>query len=418
MIRLIETLNYRCLKSVRQELGPFHVLVGPNASGKTTFLDTIAFLRDLVSDGVESAVGKRGDSLYDLTWGRRTERFDLAVDVVVPRSLFPATDGMPTEEYAVRYEVALGIDPKTKKAAILDEQIAITEDYSACHFSGYAPDSETILDPLAWNGWRRLLHARNTGEREVWRENRMRYVGRSAKGYEIVYRPTGTRSVLRELPEHEFPAVVWLEHLLTEHAHSVSLDNPALRSPSAPGQGTVLTKDGSNLPWVVHELQQKDSERFRRWVEHLQTALPSLSAVTTVERPEDRKRYIMLEYSDGMKIPSWALSDGTLRLMALTVIPYAEKEPGIWLVEEPENGVHPLNLETIMQSLSSVYDGQVMVTTHSPAILALAELNQILAFQNPGGEGACIVTGSQHPHLADWKGDPSIATLFASGVLE
>ncbi len=35
MITLIEALNYRCLHHVHQDLGPFHVLVGPIASGKT-----------------------------------------------------------------------------------------------------------------------------------------------------------------------------------------------------------------------------------------------------------------------------------------------------------------------------------------------------------------------------------------------
>jgi predicted ATPase len=48
MITLVEALNYRCLRYIRQPLGPFHVLVGPNASGKTTFLDVIAFLERLV----------------------------------------------------------------------------------------------------------------------------------------------------------------------------------------------------------------------------------------------------------------------------------------------------------------------------------------------------------------------------------
>ena len=48
MIRLVEALNYRCLRFVNQNLNDFHVLVGPNASGKTTFLDVISFLGDLV----------------------------------------------------------------------------------------------------------------------------------------------------------------------------------------------------------------------------------------------------------------------------------------------------------------------------------------------------------------------------------
>ncbi|WP_343425272.1 AAA family ATPase [Candidatus Amarolinea dominans] len=35
---------------MRQHLGPFQVLIGPNASGKSTFLDVIAFLADVVRE--------------------------------------------------------------------------------------------------------------------------------------------------------------------------------------------------------------------------------------------------------------------------------------------------------------------------------------------------------------------------------
>jgi len=44
MITRSEALNFRRLRYVRQDLGPFHVVVGPNAIGKTTFLDVVAFL--------------------------------------------------------------------------------------------------------------------------------------------------------------------------------------------------------------------------------------------------------------------------------------------------------------------------------------------------------------------------------------
>ena len=57
MITLIEAKNYRCLYSVRQTLSPFQVLVGPNASGKTTFLDVVSFLGDFISEGPLVAIG-------------------------------------------------------------------------------------------------------------------------------------------------------------------------------------------------------------------------------------------------------------------------------------------------------------------------------------------------------------------------
>ena len=56
MIRLIEALRYRSLRYVRQEIGDFHILVGPNASGKSTFLDVIHILGDFLKSGVDRAV--------------------------------------------------------------------------------------------------------------------------------------------------------------------------------------------------------------------------------------------------------------------------------------------------------------------------------------------------------------------------
>ena len=56
MIRRIEVLNYRCLRYVSQPLDHFHVLVGPNASGKSTFLDVLGLIRDLLTKGLDDAL--------------------------------------------------------------------------------------------------------------------------------------------------------------------------------------------------------------------------------------------------------------------------------------------------------------------------------------------------------------------------
>ena len=40
----VEARRFRSLKAVEQDVGPFRALVGPNGSGKTTFLDVIALL--------------------------------------------------------------------------------------------------------------------------------------------------------------------------------------------------------------------------------------------------------------------------------------------------------------------------------------------------------------------------------------
>ena len=48
MIALFEALNYRQLEHVSRILEPFHVLVGPNATGKMIFCDAVGFLQDLL----------------------------------------------------------------------------------------------------------------------------------------------------------------------------------------------------------------------------------------------------------------------------------------------------------------------------------------------------------------------------------
>src|SRR5213594_2309193 len=101
MITKIEALNFRCLRYVNRPLGPFHVLVGPNASGKTTFLDVISFLGQLVDQGLESALSDRAQNFVDLLWKRQGSKFELAVEAAIPeerRSLL-------TDKYQfIRYE--------------------------------------------------------------------------------------------------------------------------------------------------------------------------------------------------------------------------------------------------------------------------------------------------------------------------
>jgi predicted ATPase len=110
-------------------------------------------------------------------------------------------------------------------------------------------------------------------------------------------------------------------------------------------------------------------------------------------------------------------SDGTLRLLALTLPAYLPGFQGVYLIEEPENGIHPSAAETVFQSLSSVYDAQILLATHSPVILSQAKAEDVLCFKKTELGATDIVPGNEHPQLKDWKGQPNLSVLFASGVL-
>jgi predicted ATPase len=139
--------------------------------------------------------------------------------------------------------------------------------------------------------------------------------------------------------------------------------------------------------------------------------------IPTTARDDDRHRYIVLCYQGGLQVPSWMASDGTLRLLALTLPAYLTDFRGVYLIEEPENGIHPRAVETMYQSLSSVYDAQILMATHSPVILSVVDPRKVLCFARTPEGATDIVIGSEHPALRDWQGETNLSTLFAAGVL-
>ncbi len=415
MIRLIEALRYRCLRDVSQDLDEFHVLVGPNASGKTTFLDVVALLGDLVAWDLDLAISDRSQNFLDLVWVGSGKHFELAIELEVPQKRRELLE-KPSYSLA-RYEVALGLDPKTDELWILTEKVLLKERNNAKKpqqrrlFPTDRGPRQTLLSPKTAKNVKTVVNKVHGGNDNFYDE--------TGKGWDHAFKLGPRKSALANLPEDEskFPVATWLKGLLTQRVERLVLNSALMRSPSRPGQPKIFLPDGSNLPWVVEDLKKKHPDRHKEWVCHLRTALPDLQDVTTVERPEDRHRYLVLHYRDGVKVPSWTASDGTLRLLALTLPAYLRDFEGIYLIEEPENGIHPRAVETMFQSLSSVYGAQILMATHSPVILSLAESSQVLCFAKTKEGATDIVRGSEHPALNDWKGEENLGVLFAGGVL-
>jgi predicted ATPase len=69
------------------------------------------------------------------------------------------------------------------------------------------------------------------------------------------------------------------------------------------------------------------------------------------------------------------MSDGVLRLLAVTSLLYLEPIPSVVTFEEPENGAHPQLIREVVQILRDLTHRkppnrcQVFFTTHSPYVL-------------------------------------------------
>src|SRR5438046_3131823 len=84
-------------------------------------------------------------------------------------------------------------------------------------------------------------------------------------------------------------------------------------------------------------------------------------------------------------------SSGTLRILALTVLPYLTRRPAVIITEEPENGIHPKAVEAVLQSLQSIEGSQVLISSHSPVVLAASKLDQVLCARLEPNGAANIV---------------------------
>lgn len=416
MISLIEALNYRCLRYIHRPLGPFHVLVGPNASGKTTFLDVVAFMSDLVSKDLESAVHTRTSNFQDMVWQRGDQRIELAVEFTVPAERIKLLN--KNNYQIVRYEVSIGTDESAGDIIIHSERVTLKEPTRDSN----GPTQRHLFPLLDAAPASVLLPKNSRGAKTVINkvfQGNDNFYDETGKGWDHSFKLGPRKSALGNLPDDEskFPVATWLKSLLMDGVQKLVLNSELMRRPCPPGQPRVFRSDGSNLPWVIDSLFRNHPDRYNDWILHLQAALPDLDTIRTIERPEDRNRYLVVKYDNNLEVPSWMVSDGTLRLMALTLPAYLPDFKGIYLIEEPENGIHPRAVETMFQSLSSVYGAQILLATHSPVILGIAEAPSVLCFAKTVEGATDIVSGSEHPALREWRGETNLGVLFAGGVL-
>jgi predicted ATPase len=416
MFSLVEARNYRCLWHVRQPMRRFHALIGPNASGKSTYLDVVRFLSDLVQpDGLDAAIERRTQNWHDLVWMEEGNAFELAVEAPIPEE--KRTDLENSQWNRCRYEVRIG-ETAPSEVGIQEETLLLkTEE----------PSEENQRQASLFPDWKRSRP--DTICSEKGQPGRKTVVSKVAGGNDNFYDETDSgwdhnfklgprRAALANVPEDQtkFAVSTWFKRMLVGGIEFLRLDSEAMRRPSPPGKGTSFRADGSNLPWVIRHLREEHPTQFQRWTRHVQTSL-DVKDVDTRVREEDRHCYLRVQYRSGVTVPSWGLSDGTLRMFALTLLPYLPDLDGPVLIEEPENGIHPPAVETVYESLSSVYDSQVLVATHSPVFLSCAEPEHMLCFALDEEGKTDVVLGSDHPRLREWQHETDLGTLFAGGVL-
>lgn len=109
-------------------------------------------------------------------------------------------------------------------------------------------------------GWKLVVSKKHGASDTFTPENK----SKTSKAWVHSFKLGPRKSALGNLPpdETQFPACTWLKELLTEGVQPFILNSLLMRKPSPPNQRRGFRTDGSNLPWVVNELRQKNEDAF------------------------------------------------------------------------------------------------------------------------------------------------------------
>ena len=412
MITRLKVSGFKNLANVDIRFGAFTCIAGVNAVGKSNLFDAIKFLSDLsdrplidAAMSVRDAESKSADvrSLFRKFKDRKgattnhEKEISFEVEMVIPKI---GNDDFGQQAIAtstfLRYSLILAYR-KDEKFSSLGGLEVMSE--SLTRVIGLKEKNELIL--ATSKDWYKSVKqgAKNTpyistGDEE---NNRYIYLHQDQKGGGKVKRLAKTlpRTVLSSTNSAESPTALLVRNEMRSW-RLLQLEPSQLRQPDNFISPTTLGEDGSHLAATLYNLAQKEtaqnSNGHSKKVDEskiygeIATKLSELiSDVYSVKVDRDEQRQILtlqVVDKDGIPYSARALSDGTLRFLALSVIELNPLGQGVLCLEEPENGMHPERIPAIVQLLQDIAVDtncpvdennplqQVIVNTHSPAVFA------------------------------------------------
>lgn len=395
MITQIEIDGFKTFKDFKVELAPFQVIVGPNGSGKSNLFDALHLLSRLAEKDIYTAFqelrGDAGELFTKYPDGKTSDRISIAVEMLVDRKM---RDDLGREfelrHRRLRYEleIAQGMDESGLDQLFLKrESLKLLPQHSDSWYKKYYPD-------LYGNQSSEVSNANTVCYSLVQRDKNLAGLtihheppARLESGAEVLdeYQPIQlnmlNRTVLNSSIVASNHAVIAARAELG-YIKFLHLNPEALRQPSSINAPRYLAPDGSNLPTMLARMQAEDEFALTDVSRAVASMVQDISRIK-VQKDEPTNKYtIWAEMVDHRTFSAEVLSDGALRLLALAALSYDPHFRGTLCLEEPENGVQPLQLEKMALLLREMATDlndpeqvdeplrQVLITTHSSLFIS------------------------------------------------
>ena len=433
MISSLRLTNFKSFPDETLRMGPFTVIVGANASGKSNIRDAFRFLHGVgrgyrLADIIGGKFGAGGQVEWEPIRGATDEvirigrsEFNLEVDlelndpVCLPYTIGIGRDTTNDGSFRVVRETLSKSDGKI----LIDEGDL---------FPG-STDSEIYLNektiftthPSAPD---RVREQRKNGFLLL----RMGKTGKQRKlGHRVSVRPN--QPALGQINEHK-----WLFKTHKEFSQK-ALDALAsmrfldlwpdrMRQGAFPGQ-TVLGDRGENLATVLREICEDVARRdsLLEWTREL-TPMDVADFEFPVDKTTGRAQLAFRE-ANGRTISAYAASDGTLRFLAMLAALLGENPAGLYVFEEIDNGIHPSRMHLLLDLIeqqTAKGELQMVTTTHSPELLSMISdrtfQNTSVVCRRPDTDDAVIRPIAELPNADELRKSQGLGRLHTGGWLE
>ncbi len=275
-LRRVRIRGYKSIAFCDVQLEPFTILVGRNASGKSNFLDALAFLRDVIAKGAHEAVKQHGGREAILC--RLTDTGRIAIEIEA--GYLSQRETIP---WTARFQVELGI-PANKAPQIVREEVEL-ESATGHRHTAYTVENGRVA-------WAR-------GE---------------SFGLPITEWSNGNRVLLGMYGVSPFLEL--LERL--ESIQTYNFNPEVIRPLQRRDHGGFLERDGSNLASTIETTGEIDKWAIDRAKRYLAIITNSAEFAGVEQRGGDEAlRFRVVRDgsrpNDPLEFDAASMSDGTLR---------------------------------------------------------------------------------------------------------
>ena len=385
MLTRLRVQGFKSLIDAEVRFGPFTCIAGANGAGKSNLFDAILFLRDLADHSIVEAAHRvrdrsgtrRGDlkSLFTKTADGGMPHIILEADLIVANEVTDDFGRKTTPKITfLTYKLELKhvIDGESnERIELVSERLTYLARGSAKKRIGFTCSKEFFTS--AFIGERRapFITTELDGGNAIINVSQDGNSGRPSK----VPAQNSPRTVLGSANTDERPTILAARREM-QNWKLLQLEPSRLRSPDEFSDDPHITFDGAHIPSTLERLKKYEEISNR-----VATLLPEVRAVSVDVDNTRRLKTLLLEQRNGVIHHARALSDGTLRFLALAAMAFDSESKGLICLEEPENGIHPSRITAILELLREMAVDpkaaigpdnplrQVIINTHSPVVV-------------------------------------------------